>query len=92
MKTQASMRPASYDEILANPLFKRGYHQVWDGQENAIDARWSDDEQLAYERGRHFAWVLKREGEEKCPLSRGYLAHPRAKLLLMMAMIDEDVL
>ena len=89
---QALSRKASYDEIIADPLFKQGYHEVFDGQESAIDTRWSDLECEAYERGRAFGVVVRHEGEGRLPLTKGYLAHPRAKLLLMMAMKDGCVL
>lgn len=89
--TNAATRTASYDEIIADPAFKRGYHEIFDGRECCVDVRWGDEEALAYERGRHFGiWVKHQEGQ-KVPLVRGYLAHPRAKLLLLLAMRDGDV-
>jgi hypothetical protein len=91
MSTQASVRAASYDEITADPLFKRGYHEIFAAARNAVDRSWSDAEQQAYERGRQFGTVVLMQGEGRVPLTRGYLAHPRAKLLLMMAMRDGDV-
>lgn len=91
MSTQAQSRPASYDEIIADPLFKCGYNEIFDGAGHAVDRRWTDSEQLAYERGRAFGTVVLMQGEGRVPLSRGYLAHPRARHLLMMAMIDGDV-
>lgn len=90
--SQALTRAASYEEIIADPLFKAGYHEVFDGLAAAADIRWSDAEQLAYERGRQFGEVIARDEGARLPLTRGYLAHPRAKHLLMMAMIDGDVL
>lgn len=89
---QAVERRATYDEVIADPLFRAGYAEVWDGQQPAVDIRWSDAEQLAYERGRQFGVVVKQQEGERVPLVRGYLAHPRAKILLMMAMRDGDVL
>lgn len=90
--TQTAERQASYDEIIADPLFKEGYAEIWNGLEAASDIRWSDAEAEAYERGRQFGIYVKLQEEEKIPLVRGYLAHPRAKLLLMMAMREGDVL
>jgi hypothetical protein len=90
--TKAQTRAASYDEIIADPLFKAGYAEVWDGIDPAADLGWSDAEQLAYERGRQFGVVVRQQEGSRVPLVRGYLAHPRAKILLMMAMRDGDVL
>lgn len=85
-------RGASYDEIIADPLFRRGYAEIWRGDVARASLDWSDAEQEAYERGRMFgAWVRHVE-EEQVPLVRGGLAHPRARLLLMLAMRDGDVL
>lgn len=89
---QHAVRAASYDEIIADPLFKAGYNEVFNGQEQAADIRWSDDEQLAYERGRQFGQVVRRDEGCFLPLTRGFLAHPRAKLLLMLAMRGGEVL
>lgn len=89
---QTATRIASYDEIIADPLFKRGYAEVFDGIECASDIRWLDAELEAYERGRQFGQVVKASGEGRIALTRGYLAHPRASFLLMMAMISKDVL
>lgn len=88
---QVAERRATYDEIIADPLFKVGYEDFWRGQPSSCDFRWSDNEQLAYERGRHFGVYVKQFEEERIPLVRGYLVHPRAKLLLMLAMRDGDV-
>ena len=91
MSIQANTRPASYDDIIADPLFRRGYEEIWRGDENAIDRGWSDNEQLAYERGRQFGVYVQAEGEGRVPLSRGYFPHPRAKLLLMLAFRDGNL-
>ncbi len=90
--TQHAVRAASYDEIVADPLFRAGYNEVFSGQEQAVDIRWSDAERLAYARGRQFGLVVKRDEGKYLALARGFLAHPRAKLLLMLAMICGDVL
>lgn len=83
---------ASYDEIIADPKFKEGYWEIWDGLLAALDIRWSEAEQRAYERGRQFGTVVMGLDEGRVPLTRGYLAHPRAKLLLVMAMRSGEVL
>ena len=92
MSFQYQPRAASCDEIIADPLFKAGYSEIWRGEEPAVDVRWSDAEQLAYERGRQFGVTVKAQGMGQVPLTRGYLPHPRAKHLLMMAMLDGAVL
>jgi len=89
---QAVERSASYDEVIADPLFRAGYAEVWDGIDPAIDLGWSDAEQLAYERGRQFGVVVRQQEGERVPLAKGALPHPRAKILLMMAMRDGDVI
>lgn len=88
---QNAERAATYDEIIADPLFRRGYDDYFEGRGGSADFCWSDEEQLAYERGRHFGVYVKHVEEERVPLSRGGLPHPRAKLLLLMAMCDGDV-
>ncbi len=81
-----AIRPAMASELLGDPLFKAGYGEVWNGHEPGFDRRWMPAEQEAYERGRLFAhWVRDYEGRH-IPLARGYLAHPRAVLLLTLAM------
>lgn len=90
--TQANTRCASYDEIIADPLFRAGYAEIWEGAERSCDARWSITEDLAYERGRQFGVYVRMQGEGQVPLMRGHLPHSRAKLLLMFAMKDGDVL
>jgi hypothetical protein len=89
---QTAERVATYDEIIADPLFRAGYEEIFNGLQSAADIRWNDQEQLAYERGRQFGVYVRHVEEERVPLVRGYLAHPRAKLLLMFAMRDGDVL
>ena len=89
---QAAQRRADYDEIIADPLFKLGYAHIFDDIEPVFDVNWADGEQEAYARGRQFGVVVKTAGEGYLPLMRGGLAHPRAKLLLMLAMRAGDVL
>lgn len=72
-------------EIIADPLFKRGYEHFWSGEEPTLDRLWLPHEQEAYERGRKFAGWCNESGEGKVPLVRGYLAHPRAITLLLLA-------
>jgi hypothetical protein len=79
-------------DIIANPLFKRGYAHGWTGEEPTSDRNWMPDEQRAYERGRMFASWLQGEGEDRVPLTRGFLAHPRAETLLLRALHVGDVL
>lgn len=89
---QAATRQASYAEILADPVFREGYEEIWRGEATSIDIRWTDEEQLAYERGRQFGiYVLTSEGT-RVPLTKGSLAHPRAQTLLIMAFRGGDVL
>jgi hypothetical protein len=85
-------RTESMSEIIANPLFKRGYEHGWSGEEPTSDRGWMPHEQEAYERGRMFADWLIGEGEGKVPLTRGYLAHPRAEALLLRALHSQNVL
>ncbi|MEN6306022.1 MAG: hypothetical protein ABFD96_25075 [Armatimonadia bacterium] len=89
---QAALRQASWDEILACPLFREGYDDVWRGDGPAVDLRWSDEEQLSYERGRQFGVYILTEERARVPLMKGALPSPRAKLLLMIAMRSGDVL
>jgi hypothetical protein len=90
--TQAATRIASYDEIIACPLFRAGYDEIWRALEPAVDVRWNDMEQTSYERGRQFGIYVLTEEKQRVPLSKGALAHPRAKLLLMLAMRERAVL
>ncbi len=90
--TPASCRAASFEEIIADPLFKKGYGDGFEGREWCRDVRWDDAERLAYERGRQFGVVVAGLGEGKVPLVRGFTAHPRARLLLSMAMQSGEVL
>ena len=83
---------ADYGLIIADPLFKAGYNEIWDGLEPAVDIRWSDAETEAYERGRQFGVVVKTQEGVRLPLTRGSLTSPRAQLLLMMAMRAGEVL
>lgn len=89
---QAPTRPASYDEIIACPLFRTGYEEIWRALEKAVDVRWSDAEQESYDRGRQFGIYVMTEEKRHVPLAKGNLAHPRAKHLLMMAMIERAVM
>jgi hypothetical protein len=78
-------------DIIAMPLFKKGYAHGWSGEEPINDRNWMPHEQEAYERGRQFtAWLIG-EGEARVPLTRGYLAHPRAEALLLRAMYSGAV-
>ena len=69
-------------------LFMRG---LYDG---AGDARWAWSD--ARKRGElldgDMRYLVAREGEGRLPLTRGFLPHPRAKLLLMLAFRDGDIL
>lgn len=89
---QRDARPASYDEVIANPLFREGYAEIWLGLEQAIDIRWTPEDQEAYERGRAFGLYVREADGGRVPLTRGFLPHPRARHLLMMAFIDGAVL
>lgn len=89
---QVETQTTSVELIIANPLFKQGYEHGWSGEEPMNDRNWMPHEQEAYERGRQFAVWLIGEGEQRVPLSRGYLVHPRAEVLLMRAMYVGDVL
>lgn len=89
---QAAVRQGSWDEILACPVFRSGYEQIWRGEACCVDRRWGDDEQLSYKRGRQFGLYVLTEEEQRVPLMRGALPSPRAKLLLMMAFRSGDVL
>jgi hypothetical protein len=75
----------SADEIIADPLFKKGYEHFWAGEEPTTDRMWLPPEQEAYERGRDFAAFCQESGEGKVALVRGYLAAPRAITLLCYA-------
>lgn len=90
--TVLAVRAAGYDEIIADPMFRRGYDDGWAGRPGGGDCRWDDADQLAYERGRHFAAYVRASDGAKVPLARGYLSHPRARLLLVLAMRGGDVL
>lgn len=90
--TQAAIRQASYSEILSNPVFREGYEEIWRGEASSIDVSWSDDDQLAYERGRQFGIFVLTSEETRVPLMKGSLPHPRAQTLLIMAMRMRDVL
>ena len=74
-----------YCDIIADPCFKLGYADLWAGREWTAQRSWDDQEQEAYERGRHFAAWLIEQGEEQIPLTKGYLANPRAETKLMLA-------
>jgi hypothetical protein len=89
---QAATRQASYSEIISCPLFRDGYEQIWRAEENRTDSRWSDAEQLSYERGRQFGIYVMTEEERHVPLMKGGLCHPRASLLLIMAFRSGAVL
>ncbi len=89
---QAAVRQASWDEILACPIFRTGYEQIWRGDASRVDRSWGDDEQLSYERGRQFGLYVLTEEEQRIPLMKGALPSSRAKLLLMMAFRSGDVL
>ncbi len=83
---QAPTRETSFEMIISNPLFKRGYEHGWSGEEPMNDRGWMPHEEEAYERGRQFAAWLIGEREQRVALTRGYLVHPRAETLLMRAM------
>lgn len=89
---QAATRSASWSEIVSCPLFRIGYEEVWRGEGSAVDIRWSDEEQLSYERGRQFGMYVLTEEKKHVPLHKGSMPHPRATTLLMMAMHSGDVL
>lgn len=89
---QTDTRGATWDEIIGCPLFRAGYEEIWRCQESAVDVRWSDAEQLSYERGRQFGVYVMTEERQRVALTKGGLVHPRAKLLLMMAQREKAVL
>lgn len=89
---QAATGQSSYTEIISCPLFREGYEQVWRAHVHAVDRRWSDAEQLSYERGRQFGIYVLTEEQRHVPLTKGGMCNPRASLLLMMAFRSEDVL
>jgi len=89
---QAATRTADYQEIVACPIFRMAYDEIWRGEGSSVDRRWSDAEQLSYERGRQFGIYVLTEEKQRVPLMKGPLCHPRASLLLMMAFRSGDVL
>lgn len=89
---QADTRRATTGEIIACPLFRSGYNEVWRGEDCSVDIRWSDVEQQSYERGRQFGVFVKTGEPRHVPLTRGGLAHPRALVLLALAFHDGSVL
>lgn len=90
--TQAAVRQASYSEILADPLFRTGYEEIWRAEGHAVDLGWSDEEKLAYERGRQFGIYVLTSEQQRVPLNKGALPHPRAVTMLIMAFRTGDVL
>lgn len=89
---QTATVDTSYGAIIADPLFKAGYNEIWDGIESRVDVGWHPAEEESYGRGRAFGIYVKAMGQGRVPLSRGFLAHPRALHLLMLAMLTGDVL
>jgi hypothetical protein len=89
---QAATRQSTYSEILACPVFREGYEEIWRAEATAIDVRWSDEEQLSYERGRQFGLYVLTSESQRVPLQKGSMPHPRAVVLLMMAFRGGDVL
>ena len=85
------MHRPDYDQLIADPLFKAGYREIFDGVDGAVDVRSSEEETLAYVRGRDFGSFVRTYEGCHVPLSRGALAHPRAKHLLVLAMAGGEV-
>lgn len=77
--------------LLADPLFRKGYGQVFDGVEIEDDIRWSEGERLAYRRGRDFGHVVMQSEGQHLPLTRGGVASPTAAALLARAMARGEV-
>jgi hypothetical protein len=88
MSAASTSTPA---EIIANPLFKKGYEHFWSGEEPLFDRGWMPHEQDSYERGRKFAGFVAAQGEGKIALVRGFLPHPRAEALLLRALYAGEV-
>lgn len=92
MNLTLPIRAASTEEIIANPMFRQGYDDGFCDDSWNASYRWDDGEQEAYERGRQFAAVVRGLGEGRVPLTRGAMVHPRARVLLAMAMQSGEVL
>jgi hypothetical protein len=83
-------RPNITDAI-SDPLFKAGYAEIFDGMEDSVDRNWSEEERLAYRRGRAFGLVVLEAGEGKLPLFQGSMVHSRARSLLSLAFATGEV-
>jgi len=81
-----------HEVILADPLFREGYFEIWRGLEPACDVGWSEAETVAYERGRQFGVVVHTSYGAPLALQRGSLVNPDAKRLLILAMQSGEVL
>jgi hypothetical protein len=79
------------DQAISDPLFKRGYAEVFDGLEAATDIRWNADERKAYTAGRQFGHVVIEQGEGRLNLFAGAMINTRAKILLIRAAISGEV-
>jgi hypothetical protein len=87
------IRKTDLDVVISDPLFAKGYDEVWRGREAGHDRNWEPEERRAYDRGRQFA-IYVRDYDEgtRVPLRKASMAHPRARLLLMIAMKDQLVI
>jgi hypothetical protein len=89
MTLKAELRTVTFSDMVADPLFRTGYEEIWRGEDHAVDIRWSDNEQLAYERGRHFGLYVKGEDGRRVPLiGRSGGLNPRAQVLIVAAFRD----
>ena len=92
MSQAAEHSAVDHGAVLADPLFRIGYGEVFAGQEQAINVCWSEAERCAYMRGRQFGAYVRLMEEEKVPLKCRGMAHPDAVRLLILAMRGGDVL
>ena len=88
---QTDTRKASVNEVIRDPLFRRGYEEIWTCAEHAVDLRWDDQEQLAYERGRQFGIYVMTEEKRYVPLIKGGAISPRAQVLLVTAYYERAI-
>lgn len=77
--------------LLADPMFRLGYGDFWDGYEPQGDTAWTPEECHAYDHGRSFAAFLQNMGEARLVLSRGGVAEARAQHLLLRGLHTGEV-
>jgi hypothetical protein len=75
-------------ELVHDPLFRRGYYEIFAGDESCISTLWQAEDRQAYLRGRKFGAYVQAVAGMRVPLLKHNYIDPRTLELVLCAMKD----